>query len=187
MEEWRDIPGWGGAYQVSNQGRVRSLDREVWNVNSYHKIPGVILRPAVTGRTGHLGVALCRNGKPKTYRIHQLMMWAFVGPQEPGMDVCHNDGNPSNNVLENLRYDTRSGNLHDKALHGTDHQLVKTHCPRGHALQGSNLTAAALRKGSRDCRSCGNARAYMKHHNIDMSELQKYSDSYYAKYTKESI
>lgn len=187
MEEWRDIPGWEGMYQVSNQGRVRSVDRTVWNVNSYHRIPGVVLRPAVAGKTGHLGVSLCRNGKPKTYRIHQLMMWAFVGSQEPGMDVCHYDGDPTNNILSNLRYDTRSGNRADKVRHGRDHQLIKTHCPRGHLLNGRNVTESGLRQNRRDCRSCGNARAYMKHHNISMSELQKYSDSYYAKYTKESI
>jgi len=44
---------------------------------------------------------------------------SFVGPCPEGMECCHNDGNPSNNFVENLRWDTRSNNQKDRESHGT--------------------------------------------------------------------
>jgi hypothetical protein len=46
-------------------------------------------------------------------------MEAFVGPCPEGMVCCHNDGDPSNNRLENLRFDTHKANCDDKLRHGT--------------------------------------------------------------------
>ena len=185
-EEWRDIPGWEGYYQASSEGRVRSLDRWVDNGNGGHIRPGTVLKSAKTGKQDHQGVALCRDARYKTFRVHQLVMWAFVGPQEDGIDVCHWDGNPANNALSNLRYGTRADNAADKLRHGNDVNTNKTHCPRGHELNEWNCTDSGLRQGRRDCRSCGNAKARMRYHGIDIEHLQSYSDSYYEKYKKEN-
>jgi hypothetical protein len=51
--------------------------------------------------------------------IHRLVLEAFVGPCPNGFEACHNDGDRQNNRLENLRWDTRSGNHSDKEQHGT--------------------------------------------------------------------
>lgn len=122
-EEWRPIPGWDGFYEASSHGRVRSLTRTVKHPKSgAAQIQGRVLR---TGphRSGHLWVELCRPGVKKTRQVHQLVLEAFVGPKPPGMEGCHYDGNPQNNRIENLRWDTRAGNLADAIRHGTFHNL----------------------------------------------------------------
>jgi hypothetical protein len=58
-----------------------------------------------------------KKGKP--FLVHHIVLEAFVGPRAPTMDGCHNNGNPSDNRLKNLRWDTRKGNVSDMDLHGT--------------------------------------------------------------------
>lgn len=55
-----------------------------------------------------------------------LVMLAFVGPRPDGLDVCHGNGNPADNRLENLRYGTRSENMRDALRHGTINTLKLT-------------------------------------------------------------
>ena len=59
--------------------------------------------------------------KPRTKRrmLHVLVAECFLGPRPVGMQCCHNDGNPKNIWLDNLRWDTPAGNARDKRLHGT--------------------------------------------------------------------
>lgn len=122
MEEiWKDIPGYEGRYQVSNMGRVKSLERKVRSVNWYsHKefwrtVRERILRPSSV-RTGHLYVVLGhgKSGVP----VHQLVMRAFVGNPPNGMEVRHLNGDPADNRLENLKYGTRTENILDVFYQG---------------------------------------------------------------------
>ncbi len=116
-EEWKDIPGHEGLYQASSLGRIRSLTRVVYSRNWYARQPfprtitGRILKPGRYCKTGHLSVVLGRRtaGRP----VHQLVMEAFVGPAPDGMEVCHINGDPADNRLINLRYDTRRNNILD--------------------------------------------------------------------------
>ena len=114
-EIWKDIPGYEGRYQASTAGRIRSVDHRVRVVahgtEATRLVRGRILRPG--GRKdGHLSVVL--GHKAHGSQVHQLVMLTFVGPAPEGCEVCHNDGNPANNALENLRYDTRSENIRDE-------------------------------------------------------------------------
>jgi len=68
---------------------------------------------------GYLGVHLSREGYSKMHAIHRLVAEAFLGPCPEGLEVAHNDGDPRNPRLENLRYTTRSDNNMDKVKHGT--------------------------------------------------------------------
>lgn len=52
-------------------------------------------------------------------RLHRMILTAFVGPCPPGLMACHNDGDPTNNRVENLRWDTRESNYADSERHGT--------------------------------------------------------------------
>lgn len=118
-EIWKDIPGHEGCYQASNMGRVRSVDHAVRGICHYtgkpftRISPGRILKPGRYCKSGHLSVVLGRrengNGRP----VHQLVMLAFVGEPPEGMEVCHINGDPTDNRLENLRYDTRTQNILD--------------------------------------------------------------------------
>lgn len=118
MEEiWKDIPGYVGKYQVSDMGRVRSLPRTVTRKDGTPaKVSGGVLNRKSTDRGGHRYVKL--SSPDRTVSVHTLVMTAFMGPCPDGMEVCHNDGDPSNNRLTNLRYDTRKNNLIDMARMG---------------------------------------------------------------------
>lgn len=115
-EVWLDIPGFEGKYQVSDQGRVRSLDRLVRGKHrsgtEFQRLsPGKVLTPAVYCKTGHLSLPLGRltNGIP----VHQLVLLAFQGPCPDGQEVRHKNGNPKDNRLINLEYGTRTENILD--------------------------------------------------------------------------
>lgn len=118
-EIWKDIPGYEGRYQASTEGRIRSVDHRV-RVVAHGKeatriTRGQVLRPG-RQKSGHVSVVLGHgaHGSP----VHQLIMLTFVGPVPEGCEVCHNDGNPANNALNNLRYDTRSENIKDVVRQG---------------------------------------------------------------------
>jgi hypothetical protein len=71
------------------------------------------MAPVADKKTGHMRIALYKNAKRRVLYIHRLVMEVFVGECPNGMEVCHNDGDSSNNRLYNLRYDTRNENMID--------------------------------------------------------------------------
>ena len=106
MEEFRDIPGYEGLYQVSNIGTVKSLARTIIRSNgrkqSYKER---ILKPGFVVRK-YLTVMLCNAGKDKNYYVHQLVAMAFLNHTPNryiGLVVDHIDNDSLNNNLENLQ------------------------------------------------------------------------------------
>lgn len=77
------------------------------------------LRPSRTP-FGYVSLSLYEKGKRHMRMAHRLVAEAFIGPCPPGLEVAHCNGDPADNRVENLRYDTRSGNLADRAKHGTE-------------------------------------------------------------------
>lgn len=61
---------------------------------------------------------LSKDGREDAFRIHRLVLLTFVGPAPEGMLGLHNDGNASNNRLENLRWDSPKANSEDARRHG---------------------------------------------------------------------
>lgn len=106
-EEWRDIVGYEGIYEVSSLGRVKSLP---WD--GHHKTE-IILKPYKM-RSGYLQVSLYSNGGgQKRYLIHRLVAMAFLNNPDNLPQVNHIDGNKANNALSNLEWTTVSeNNLH---------------------------------------------------------------------------
>ena len=128
MEQWRDIPGFEGRYQVSDQGRVRSVDRHVRLVTRQGGEMFVLkrgrqLQPGRC-RSGHVSVAI---GRGNSRMVHQLVLEAFVGPCPEKHEVLHLNHVPHDNRLENLRYGTRSENLRMDYTAGT---RTFHRCPR---------------------------------------------------------
>jgi len=118
MEIWKDIIYYKGLYQVSNKGRVRSLDRVIYNKNMVsRKIKGIVLKPCHDGKK-YLKVVLSKNDKPKTFRIHQLVAMAFLNHTPKGHElvVDHKDNNQSNNRLSNLQLITQKLNSNKDRL-----------------------------------------------------------------------
>lgn len=117
-EVWKPVTGYEGLYEVSDLGRVRSLDRVVTGKDGRdERHNGKILRSQKL-YNGYLEVHVSKNGKRKHRTIHSLVAEAFLGPRPRGRDVMHVDGDRANNALENLRYGTRSENLRSTYAYG---------------------------------------------------------------------
>lgn len=120
MEEvWKDIIGYEGYYQASNLGRIRSLDRYITYVNGRVDLVRGQIKALRVRKDGYLTLNLCKDCKKKTHSVSVLVYEAFKGKRTKGMHVCHNDSNPLNNKLDNLREDTPAGNFFDKIANGT--------------------------------------------------------------------
>lgn len=164
-ETWRPVVGFEHAYEVSNHGRVRSIPRVDARGRRWTRR---ILRPGAQP-SGHLSVSLSSTGERSMRKVHRLVLEAFVGPCPEGMEGLHRDDDPMNNDLANLRWGTRSDNLHDAVRNGRHRGTQKTHCPRNHPLEAPNLVASTLRSGRRACLACSYERSYSKYHRIPFS------------------
>ena len=102
MEEiWKDVEGYEGLYQVSNYGRIKSLERKC--INGY-PIKERIMKPTKNTKN-YLGVNLFKNGKSKAMMISKLVSQAFpeiCGSLFEGCHIHHKDHNPQNNCADNL-------------------------------------------------------------------------------------
>lgn len=114
IEQWKDIPEYEGYYKISNTGNVCSLNRMD---SRGSRLVGRMLNP-ITSNYGYLIATLCRNSICIKYRVHRLVLLAFVGGCPKEMEGCHNNGIRSDNHLSNLRWDTRKNNAIDMVRHG---------------------------------------------------------------------
>lgn len=107
-EEWRDVPGYEGCYQVSSFGRVKSVR------NKKNSKKGQILKDYPSkGRVIYRRVTLCNGIKKDYFYIHRLVAQTFLPNPKNKPCVDHIDGNPSNNVVENLRWVTTKENCNN--------------------------------------------------------------------------
>ena len=179
IEQWRDIPGHPG-YQVSDHGRVRSVDRTVtYSDGQVRRYKGKILRTPLSKMGGYPHVNLWNRGESQVRYVHSLVAETFIGPRPEGTEVCHNDGNPTNNHVANLRFGTQSENTLDRVAHGTHHEAVKTHCPRGHELFAENIPPSIAKLGRRTCLACARARSRVYHYPELKPQFEAIADSYY--------
>ena len=122
MEEiWKDIEGYEGLYQVSNLGRVRSLDQERTKPHPrntsmvmHYTQKGKVLKPKSDG-VGYWQVCLWKDKKSKTIRVHRLVAEAFIPNPDNLPEVNHIDEDKTNPIVTNLEWVTKSGNM----CHGT--------------------------------------------------------------------
>ena len=115
-EIWLDIAGYEGLYQISNLGRVKSLERTfVDKIGRERTFRGRILKPK-TERSGYLQVSLCNgSGKKKSFLVHRLVCETFHENPENKPCVNHIDENRTNNAASNLEWCTYAENNN----HGT--------------------------------------------------------------------
>lgn len=145
QEEWKPVVGYEGLYEVSRSGEVRGVIRRVMTKGGVTKPwKGRPIRPFVVAKDGHLRIRLSNAGTHKKHMVHRLVLEAFVGPCPTGMQCCHNDGNPRNNAVDNLRWDTPKSNWADSVRHGTS--------VRGEKQGSAKLTEEIVREIRAKCR-----------------------------------
>lgn len=100
-ERWKPVKGYEGLYEVSDHGRVRSLN--------FHRKTGRVKVLAINRCRKYPYVCLWPN--KKTCSVHVLVLEAFVGQRPAGLVCDHIDGRKSNNRLDNLRWTTQRVNV----------------------------------------------------------------------------
>lgn len=126
-------------YEVSDLGRVRSLDRVVMVAGKQRAYKGRVLKPQANGKYGYLSVQI---GRDRRDYIHRLVAEAFIGLAR-GEEVDHIDGDTANNQLNNLRAVTHAQNM-------IVQRERKTECSKGHSFEDAYWGP----NGRRQCRTC---------------------------------
>jgi hypothetical protein len=164
MEQWRAVVGFEDLYEVSDEGRVRSLDRLVrcGKKGGMRLVPGQMMK-FFQHTYGYPMAQLSGRAGDKRHLVHHLVLEAFVGPCPEGQEGLHWDDDPTNNTLTNLRWGTRSENKYDSVRNGGHHQTKKKRCPQGHLL-----TPSPYEKNKRWCHPCvlDNNRRYRRNKKV---------------------
>jgi hypothetical protein len=116
-ERWVKVPGFGDMYRISSLGRVWSLHDSRRHRNKPHFVkPG-------RNTWGYHFVPLRFEKRTTNVSLGKLLLTCFKGPPvPPRIWACHNDGNPDNNNINNLRWGTNSENQMDRVRHGTSNR-----------------------------------------------------------------
>lgn len=115
LETWKDVVGYEGFYQVSNKGRIRSVDRLVHSIKGERKtrlVRGEVKKPTIRPN-GYLKVSLYKYGRSVTLEVQRVVASAFIPNPHNKEQVNHIDGVKTNNRVENLEWVTpRENTLH---------------------------------------------------------------------------
>ena len=117
-ELWRDIKGYKGYYQVSNLGRIKSLERKCKTSKGERTVPEKIKKLG-NDKNKYKIITLYKQGTNKTFKVHRLVAEAFIPNVNNLSQVNHKDENKSNNCLQNLEwcdasYNTNYGTRNEK-------------------------------------------------------------------------
>lgn len=123
-EIWKPVKGFEDGYEVSNLGRIRSVDRYVPYKKRYRKfVKGMVLSPILHSR-GYLKVSLCKNeSKRKQYFVHRIVATAFLDNPDTLPQVNHKDMDKTNNCVDNLEWCDNSWNNKHSFLYGDRKRL----------------------------------------------------------------
>ena len=111
MEEWRDIQGFEGYYQVSNMGRVKSVERTVWDSRGCYRTVSEKIRKGRKNIDGYLFLTLHKDGKKKHCRVNRLVAQAFLPNPDNLPEVNHKNEDKTDNRVENLEWCSHSYNI----------------------------------------------------------------------------
>lgn len=109
-EIWKPVVGYEGLYEVSSLGRIRSVDRIVFQQGRSQKYKGCIMSPFI-GNHGYYGIRLSKNNKKKTYSVHRLVALAFIPNPDNLPVINHKDETHTNNCVSNLEWCTQKYNM----------------------------------------------------------------------------
>lgn len=114
LEQWREIKGYEGLYEVSTKGNVRGLDRYVTQLTCHGNYmtrlyKGCIVKPRI-GKVGYKYLHLSKDGVRTTFKVHRIVAINFINNPHNKPEVNHKDGNKINNDVNNLEWVTSSEN-----------------------------------------------------------------------------
>lgn len=101
MEQWKPLVGFEGRYEVSDFGRVRSVERQVRTTGGSRRVKAQLRAPAMD-HAGRFFVPLSKGGNRVNVWIDKAVLTAFLEPAKPGQRAKHRNGVPCDNRLENL-------------------------------------------------------------------------------------
>ena len=128
-EVWRDIEGYEGLYQVSNQGRVKSLERKVSHWRGGERIQKERILKPITDHYGYQVVNLYAGGKPKMHKVHRLVCQSFHDNPDNKSQVNHLNENKTDNRACNLEWSTaKENNTHGTRTERSAKALSKPIC-----------------------------------------------------------
>lgn len=142
MEEWKDVEGFEGYYQVSSHGRIKSLRRNHRMSNNrieYDRSCGGAIRKQGVLALGYMCIGTCKNSIKNTYLVHRMVSIAFIPNPDNKPCVNHIDGNKTNNHVSNLEWCTYAEN--------TNHAIKKglMNYARGEKIYQSRLNEFQVR------------------------------------------
>lgn len=143
VEEWRDIQGYEGYYQISNWGRIKSLSRITFRPPKGEIRTKEKIRKLSVGSDGYVRLRLHKNNIGHTINVH-ILVWDHFGDKgRTGFEIDHIDGNKQNNNIENLQLLTpRENTVKYHQSHGKRHGL-----PMGVYKEDKKYTAHICRSG----------------------------------------
>ncbi|MFT8930006.1 MAG: NUMOD4 motif-containing HNH endonuclease [Sporolactobacillus sp.] len=128
-EVWKDVKGYEGYYQVSNLGRVKSVNRIIQRrTGSVHTVKGRILKQKENHNKSSLGVkfvSLWKNNHGTMRAVHRLVAQVFLSDWDPNLEVDHIDRNRDHNMASNLRMVDRLQNELNNAKKTDRHYTSK--------------------------------------------------------------
>ena len=158
MEEWRDIKGYEGYYQISNFGRVKSLSRDVGS----NRCKKETIMKTSLDKDGYENLVLRKNGKQRHFRVNRLVAEAFLENPNNYPQVNHKDEDKTNNNVNNLEwcsakynvnYGSRTEKASKKVICVTTGKIFKSiaEASKYYNLKGNHISACCKGK----LKSCG--------------------------------
>lgn len=164
-EIWKTINGFKNYYEISNFGRVRSLDRYVTRNDGVVQFRKGKLKAQTLNKDGYYTVNLSKNGKSHRLKIHSLVGAAFVEGYFDGAEINHIDCNRKNNYYKNLEWVTHFDNIQHSIKTGNHvsltHDFTKENNPNygNHKLSYIYAQNKVLAKEKQSRKGKANGRA----------------------------
>jgi hypothetical protein len=150
VEEWKDVKGFEGLYQISNMGRVKSLARYKKNNRGSRSLIGETILKQSKNNRGYCRIYLCKDAHKKAFSVHRLVADAFVPNPNNFTEVNHKDEDKQNNCADNLEWCDSNYNInygtHNKRISLTKGCVVQAFDKYGNFVMEFHSMSEAGRK-----------------------------------------